>query len=79
MGRGCHRWRQGHRGYRLRHAPPCLNLGELDEIRIDLVPALAHEGVHYLDNINNDAVSLEHLQTVDGYNVTHLRYRVNRS
>jgi dihydrofolate reductase len=57
-------------------AQQCLNLGVLDEVRLDLVPVLLHEGIPYLAHITNDAVRLELVQTVEGRNVTHLRYRV---
>ncbi|WP_156000326.1 hypothetical protein [Streptomonospora sp. PA3] len=48
----------------------------LDEIRIDLVPLLIGEGVRYLDGITRDGVRLDHLETVQGDRVTHLRYQV---
>jgi dihydrofolate reductase len=57
-------------------AQQCLNLGFLDEVRMDLVPVLLHEGIPYLANITNDAARLDLVQTVEGRNVTHLRYRV---
>ncbi|TDD69877.1 hypothetical protein E1262_11430 [Jiangella aurantiaca] len=57
-------------------AQQCINLGALQEIRVDLVPILMREGVRYLDNIENDRTHLELLQVVEGKNVTHLRYGV---
>ncbi|RIQ20384.1 dihydrofolate reductase family protein [Jiangella rhizosphaerae] len=57
-------------------AQQCINLGALEEIRVDLVPILMREGIRYLDNIENDRTHLELLQVVEGKNVTHLRYGV---
>jgi dihydrofolate reductase len=57
-------------------AQQCLNLGALDEIRVDLVPVFLREGIRYFDNIENDKVQLELLQIVEGKRVTHMRYNV---
>jgi dihydrofolate reductase len=54
----------------------CLNLGVLDEIRVDLVPMLMGRGVRYFDNIENEKIQLELVQLVEGNKVTHMRYRV---
>ncbi len=58
-------------------AQQCVNLGVLEEIRVDLVPILMRDGVRYLDNIENERTHLELLQVVEGKNVTHLRYGVS--
>lgn len=55
----------------------CINLGLLDEIRVDLVPILMRNGVRYFDHLTNESAQLELLQVVQGEQVTHLRYRVS--
>lgn len=57
-------------------AQQCINAGVLDEIRIDLAPVLIGKGVRYLDGIDREGVRLDHLETVQGDRVTHLRYQV---
>ena len=57
-------------------AQQCLNLGLLDEVRIDLVPVFLGTGIRYFDNIENTGVRLERVEVVEGEGVTHLRYRV---
>ncbi len=54
----------------------CLDLGVLDEIRMDLMPVLLHRGIRYLDGLTRRNVELEQVEVVEGNNVTHLRYRV---
>lgn len=54
----------------------CLDLGVLEEIRLDLMPVLLHRGIRYLDGIARADIELQQLQVVPGNNVTHLRYRV---
>ena len=58
-------------------AQQCLNLGLLDEIRIDLVPVFLAEGVRYFESIHNERAHLERVEVVEGKGVTHLRYRVH--
>jgi dihydrofolate reductase len=58
-------------------AQQCLNLGLLDEVRIDLVPVFLGEGVRYFEHINNEKADLERVEVVQGEGVTHLRYRVH--
>ena len=58
-------------------AQQCLNLGLLDEIRIDLVPVFLAEGVRYFENLHNERAHLERVDVVEGEGVTHLRYRVH--
>jgi dihydrofolate reductase len=57
-------------------AQQCLNLGLLDEVRIDLVPVLFGEGIRYFEHIHNEKVELQRVEVVEGEGVTHLRYRV---
>lgn len=57
-------------------AQQCINAGRLDELRIDLAPVLLGKGIRYLDAIDADHVRLDHLETVQGNRVTHLRYQV---
>ncbi|MFT7873596.1 MULTISPECIES: hypothetical protein [Amycolatopsis] len=48
----------------------------LDELRIDLVPALLGEGVRRFGDTAADA-ELEQVEVVAGQGFTHLRYRVH--
>ena len=57
-------------------AQQCINLGLLDEVRIDLVPVFVGEGIRYFENIQNEKAELERVEVVEGAGVTHLRYRV---
>jgi dihydrofolate reductase len=57
-------------------AQQCLNLGLLDEVRIDLVPVFLGEGVRYFAHLGGSNASLERVEVVLGSGVTHLRYRV---
>ncbi|WP_326565651.1 dihydrofolate reductase family protein [Amycolatopsis rhabdoformis] len=59
-------------------AQQCLNLGLLDELRIDLVPVFLGEGVRYFENITTAKPELERVEVVEGVGVTHLRFRVHR-
>jgi dihydrofolate reductase len=54
----------------------CLDLGALDELRIDLAPVLLHAGTRYLDGSARRGIELTQLQVVEGDQVTHIRYRV---
>lgn len=58
-------------------AQQCLNLGLLDEVRIDLVPVFFGSGVRYFENPVAGKAELERLEVVAGEGVTHLRYRVH--
>jgi len=53
----------------------CLNAGLLDEITIDLVPAVLGKGVKLFDNLKK-MPELEQISVVEGHGVTHLQYRV---
>ncbi len=57
-------------------AQQCLNLGLLDEVRIDLVPVLLGEGIRYFENIDPAKARFERVEAVAGEGVTHLRHRV---
>ena len=57
-------------------AQQCINLGLLDELRIDIVPVLMGGGIPYFAGITNPSVAFEQVQVVEGVGVTHLRYRV---
>ncbi len=57
-------------------AQQCLNLGLLDELRIDLVPVLLGEGIRYFENIDTAKARFERVEVVVGEGVTHLRHRV---
>ncbi|WP_103342004.1 dihydrofolate reductase family protein [Amycolatopsis sp. CA-126428] len=58
-------------------AQQCLNLGLLDEVRIDLVPVLLGAGVRYFEDSGTGNAELEQVEVVAGQGVTHLRYRVH--
>lgn len=58
-------------------AQQCLNLQLLDEVRIDLVPALLGEGVRYFEDLDTGKAELEQVEVVAGKGVTHLRYQVH--
>jgi dihydrofolate reductase len=57
-------------------AQQCLNLGLLDELRIDLVPVFLGEGIRYFEHIDPGKAELDRVEAVEGAGVTHLRYRV---
>jgi dihydrofolate reductase len=62
------------------NASQCLELGLLDEISIDLVPALLGSSVRFLDELKAAPVPLDGPDLlVEGSRVTHLRYQVRRS
>ncbi|WIY03174.1 dihydrofolate reductase family protein [Amycolatopsis mongoliensis] len=57
-------------------AQQCLNLGLLDEVRVDLVPVFLGSGVRYFSGVGASGALLERVEVVAGLGVTHLRYRV---
>ncbi len=61
-------------------AQQCLNLGELDDIRVDLVPVLLGTGIRFFDNLAGarPPVMLDGPTVVEGDRVTHLRYQVRK-
>ena len=61
-------------------ASQCLDAGLLDEIWVELVPVLLGGGTPYFEHLAGAPVELEGpLSVIEGRDVTHLRYRVNRS
>ena len=56
----------------------CLDLGLLDEIRIDLAAVLLGRGVRMFDHLASAPIILGDPTVVAGAGVTHLRYRVRR-
>jgi dihydrofolate reductase len=54
----------------------CLKAGLLDEIQIDLAPVLLGGGVRLFDNLGTEPIELEIIRVVEGFGVTHLKYRV---
>jgi dihydrofolate reductase len=57
-------------------AQQCLNLGLLDEVRVELVPVLLGEGIRFFDHVQHAPVMFDDPTVVQGERVTHLRYRV---
>lgn len=55
-----------------------LQTGQLDEIRLSLVPVLLGDGVRFLDQIGDAPVQLEQLRVIESDGVTHLSYAVKR-
>ncbi|GAB3832847.1 dihydrofolate reductase family protein [Kribbella italica] len=55
-----------------------LAAGLLDEIQIHLVPVLFGQGRRLFDHLGPEQIQLEPLQTAQGRDATHLRYRVLR-
>jgi dihydrofolate reductase len=56
----------------------CLNLGLLDEVRIDLVPVILGEGIPFFANLKDVPIILDGPTLTEGKGVTHLRYVVRR-
>jgi dihydrofolate reductase len=59
-------------------AQALLRAGQLDEMEIHLVPVLLGGGRRLFDSLGPDHIELELVRRVEGRDVTHLRYRVNR-
>jgi dihydrofolate reductase len=59
-------------------AQQCLNLGLLDEIRVELVPVLLGDGIPFFANLRSDPVLLENPTVIVGDRVTHLIYPVRK-
>lgn len=59
-------------------ATQCLQLGLLDEIRVDLIPVLLGGGVPFFDHVGAAPHLLENPTVVPGERVTHLHYEVRR-
>lgn len=61
-------------------ATQCLDVGLLDEVGMALVPVMLGGGVPYFGPLENGPLDLEGpVRTVQGKDVTHLRYRVRRA
>ena len=54
----------------------CINLGQMDEICIDLVPVLIGEGIPFFGKLSKSPVKLDGPRIVEGQGVTHLYYTV---
>jgi dihydrofolate reductase len=54
----------------------CLRAGLLDELTIDLVPAVLGRGVRLLEGLEPGSDELTLVRVVDAPGVTHLTYRV---
>ncbi|HUJ66960.1 MAG TPA: dihydrofolate reductase family protein [Acidimicrobiales bacterium] len=59
-------------------AQQCLNLGLLDEIRVELVPVLLGQGIPFFANLRTTSVLLDNPTVVAGDRVTHLIYQVRK-
>lgn len=57
-------------------AQQCIRAGLLDEVHVDLVPALLGGGVRLFDNLGETPINMEIMRVVEGKGVTHLRYRI---
>ncbi|MGH8246028.1 MAG: dihydrofolate reductase family protein [Gammaproteobacteria bacterium] len=57
-------------------AQQCIKAGLVDEIGIDLVPALLGDGVRFFDHLDAEPIELESTRVIDAPGVTHLRYRI---
>jgi len=55
-----------------------LSAGLLDELHLDLVPALFGEGVRFLDDFESGPIRLERMRLVDTPAVAHVSFRVLR-
>ena len=53
-----------------------LEVGQLDEMEIHLVPVLLGAGRRLFEQREGHPVELELVRTIQGRDVTHLRYRV---
>jgi dihydrofolate reductase len=54
----------------------CLRSGLLNELTIELVPALLGRGIRLLDGLEPDAAAMEIVRVVDAPGVTHLTYQI---
>jgi dihydrofolate reductase len=59
-------------------AQQCLNLGLLDEIRVELAPVLLGDGIPFFANLTTTPVLLDNPEIIEGDRVTHLIYKVRR-
>jgi dihydrofolate reductase len=59
-------------------AQQCLDLGLLDEIRVELAPVILGDGIPFFANLARTPVLLENPTVIEGDRVTHLIYPVKR-
>lgn len=59
-------------------AQQCLDLGLLDQIRIDLAPVVLGEGIPFFANLTSRPVLLDNPTVIEGDRVTHLIYTVGK-
>jgi dihydrofolate reductase len=59
-------------------AQQCLDLGLLDEIRIELAPVILGEGIPFFANLKRTPVLLDNPTVIEGDRVTHLIYAVRK-
>ncbi len=56
----------------------CIRLGLLDEINIDLASMLLGSGISLFGTLGIDPIELERIHTIEGDQVTHLRFRIKK-
>jgi len=59
-------------------AQQCLDLGLLDEIRVELAPVVLGEGIPFFANLKNTPFLLDNPTVIEGDRVTHLVYTVRK-
>lgn len=59
-------------------AQQCLDLGLLDEIRIELTPVVLGAGIPFFANLATTPVLLDNPTVVEGDRATHLTYTVQK-
>jgi len=59
-------------------AQQCLDLGLLDEIRVELTPVILGAGIPFFGNLARTPVLLENPTVIEGDRVTHLIYAVRK-
>lgn len=59
-------------------AQQCLNLGLLDQIRVELAPVLLGDGIPFFANLRTAPVLLANPTVIEGDRVTHLIYEVRK-
>ena len=59
-------------------AQQCLDLGLLDQIRVELVPVLLGDGIPFFANLEPAPVVLDNPTIIEGDRVTHLIYDVRK-
>jgi dihydrofolate reductase len=55
-----------------------LPAGLLDELELHVVPVIFGQGRRLFDHLAAEQIELERIRILEGYGVTHLRYRVRR-